>query len=92
MNRKAVGIALACALAVLMVSAVATYDWDYDDTAPTGIDVGADDTGTLQENSIAYVIFEKHGVLTFVLAVLMFSAMIGGVCISREEVDSDDSD
>lgn len=92
MKRKVSGIILACAMVALMVSAVATYEWGYEDTAPVGVDVGTDDSGVLQENSIAHVIFEKNGALIFVLAILMFSAMIGGVCISREEVDTDDSD
>ena len=48
--------------------------------------------GELVENSLAYTVFEKYGIVLLPLALLMFGAMIGGVCISREEVESDDTD
>ena len=51
-----------------------------------------DENGELKENSLAYTVFEKYGIVLLPLALLMFGAMIGGVCISREEVESDDSD
>lgn len=48
-----------------------------------------DANGELKENSLAYTIFEKYGLVLIPLAILMFGAMIGGVCISREEVENE---
>lgn len=92
MKKKLAGIALAGALAAVLLFSVATYDWGYDDKNPTGVEIGPDDAGNLQENSLSFAIFETNGALVFVLAVLMFAAILGGVVISREEVDNDDSD
>ena len=50
-----------------------------------------DSKETLREDSLAYSIFEKYGIIMVPLAVLLFGAMIGGVVISREEVEHDDS-
>jgi NADH:ubiquinone oxidoreductase subunit 6 (subunit J) len=46
---------------------------------------------TTNTNSLNYALFEKYGPLLLILALLMFGAMIGGVCIAREEVESDDT-
>ena len=59
---------------------------------PDGPDSIYDENGDLREDSLAYTVFEKYGLVLIPLALLMFGAMIGGVCISREEVEGDDSD
>jgi NADH:ubiquinone oxidoreductase subunit 6 (subunit J) len=97
MNKKvAIGVCIAAMLlAVLAISVVAT-DWDDHVTneVPESIDYSAtpDDQGNLDHNSLNYSLFEAHGPLLLILALLMFGAMIGGVCIAREEGEHDDSD
>ncbi|MCL2295791.1 MAG: hypothetical protein FWC29_01750 [Methanomassiliicoccaceae archaeon] len=97
MNKKvAVGICIsAMLLAVLAVSVMAT-DWDdyVTNDSPESIDfTGAtDEYGVMDTNSLNYALFETYGPLLLILALLMFGAMIGGVCIAREEVESDDTD
>ncbi|MCL2031798.1 MAG: hypothetical protein FWG96_00765 [Methanomassiliicoccaceae archaeon] len=46
----------------------------------------------MDPNSLNFALFEKYGPLMLILALLMFGAMIGGVCVAREEVESDDTD
>jgi len=98
MNKKiAIGVGVSVMLlAVLAISVMAT-DWDefVTNESPEGIDFigGTDDeTGEMDQNSLNYALFEKYGPLLLILALLMFGAMIGGVCIAREEVELDDSD
>lgn len=55
------------------------------------IDPNDQDRG-LKENSLNYQVFEHYGPLLIVLALLMFGAMVGGICISREENETDDTD
>ncbi len=104
MSKKVViGAAVSVILLAVLVVGIATVDWsDYtaNDT-PEGLptlpsdtheDVNIwDENGELKENSLAYTVFEKYGIVLIPLAILMFGAMIGGVCIAREEVELDDS-
>ncbi len=103
MSKKVVvGAAVSVVLLAILVVGIATIDWDnftsYDEPQPvptidpTGDQGIMDDHGDVKENSLAYVIFEKYGLVLIPLALLMFGAMIGGVCISREEVEADDTD
>ncbi len=46
---------------------------------------------TVDPGSLNYVLFEKYGPVLLVLGLLMFGAMIGGICVAREEVENDDS-
>ncbi|MBR2394115.1 MAG: hypothetical protein IKA98_01240, partial [Candidatus Methanomethylophilaceae archaeon] len=73
-----------------MGGAAAHYG-SYFTSADSGYIVQKDDSGELKEESLSYTVFEKYGVILLPLALLMFGAMVGGVCISREEVESDDS-
>lgn len=43
--------------------------------------------GTLKPNSLPYAVFEEYGFVLIPLALLMFGAMVGGVVISKEEVE-----
>lgn len=100
-KRKVIGAAVAVVLLAVLLVAVAGTDWsDYTDsdvpveqaTFPTDDDDSIwDEDGELKEDSLAYTIFEKYGLVLIPLAILMFGAMVGGVVISREEVESDDS-
>lgn len=102
-KRVVIGAAVSVILLAVFVVGIATVDWD-DYTAndqPEGLptlpsdtheDVDIwDDEGNLKDNSLAYSVFEHYGIVLIPLAILMFGAMIGGVCIAREEVENDDS-
>ncbi len=102
MSKKViVGVSVSVVLLAILVVGIATVDWDnytdYDAPQnvptidPSGDSGIMDDDGNVKENSLAYTVFEKYGLVLIPLALLMFGAMIGGVCISREEVESDDS-
>lgn len=96
MNKKiAVGIGVAALLLVVCGASIFETDWDdYTNESPENIPFTGvvDEEGNIDENSLNYNIFEKYGPLLLVLALLMFGAIIGGVCIAREEEDNDDTD
>ncbi|MCQ2084782.1 MAG: hypothetical protein MJZ21_01385 [archaeon] len=48
----------------------------------------ADGKPILKHNTLNYAVFEQYGPLMLVLAALMFGAMVGGICIAREEDDN----
>ena len=97
MNRKAAAI-----LAITMVLAVASIgiftEWedlgtgvDYTEGVPeTAIPFTPGEDGELAPNALNKVLFEKYGAVIIVLGIVMFTAMVAGVCVSREEEDSDD--
>ena len=96
-NKAAIGLAVAAMLLTVMIASVAATDWsDFGiNETPESIDfVGGVDEGTgdIDHNSLNYALFEEYGPLLLILALLMFGAMIGGVCIARERGESDDSD
>ena len=97
MNRKAAAV-----LSVVMIVAVASIgiftEWE---DLGTGVDYSEGvqdnaipfvpgDDGELAPNALNKVLFEKYGAVILVLGIVMFTAMVAGVCISREEADSDD--
>ena len=97
MNKKVLaGIGASAVLAAVLISAVVLTDWnDYmTNDSPEGIpfDGGVGEDGELDRNSLNYALFEQYGPVLLVVALLMFGAMIGGVCIAREEVEGDDTD
>jgi NADH:ubiquinone oxidoreductase subunit 6 (subunit J) len=100
MNKKvAIGAGVAALLMVVCVASVFATNWDeymnYDDPQDIPFDDVVIDNGgdqSLDPSSLNYALFEKYGPLLLVLAVLMFGAMIGGVCIAREEGEHNDSD
>jgi len=95
MNKKiVVGVCVAAALLAVFGLGIMATDWSFlPNDSPESIDFsGIDDTGNLNPESLNYALFEKYGPLLLVLAVLMFGAMIGGVCLAREESEHDDTD
>lgn len=93
MSKKTVaGGVIALALLVVLAGAIMSSDWNDNmgDTA-SSVPFGPDDNGDLPEDSINYQLFEVWGPVILVLGILMFGAIIAGVCISREEEDTDDT-
>ena len=97
-KRSAIGLLVAGILLVVLVGGIATADFAPEFDQPHGVPTfqdGAHDPelsiydkdGKLKENSLPYVVFEKYGFVLIPLAVLMFGAMVGGVVISKEEVE-----
>ncbi len=100
-KRMVVGTSVAVILLAVLIAGVYSVNWnDYNSsdvpreipTFPTddGDSIWVDEENhELREDSLAYTIFEKYGIILIPLAILMFGAMIGGVCISREEVEGE---
>ncbi|MCL2148320.1 MAG: hypothetical protein FWH47_03165 [Methanomassiliicoccaceae archaeon] len=102
MDKKvAAGVCAAAMLLVVLASSALMTNWEEYGMgeSPGSIDfIGAldgDGNPILDEDgryaSLNFALFEGYGPLMLILALLMFGAMIGGVCIAREEVDSDDT-
>lgn len=94
-KRVAVGVAVATLLMVVCVASVFATDWNeymnYDEPQDVPFDNVVDEDGNIDESSLNYNLFEKYGPVILILSVLMFGAMIGGVCIAREEGEQNDS-
>ncbi|WII07894.1 hypothetical protein PED39_01500 [Methanomassiliicoccales archaeon LGM-RCC1] len=87
-----VGILLVVLIGGIFVSNIET-NYDEPQGLPTfaGTEHDPDqdifDGGELKENSLPYAVFEEYGFVLIPLALLMFGAMVGGVVISKEEVE-----
>ncbi len=95
MNKKvAAGLGVAALLMIVCVASVMATDWNdsmnYDEPQEVPF-TDVEENGQLDESSLNYNLFEVYGPVLLILAVLMFGAMIGGVCIAREEGEHDDS-
>jgi len=96
-KRSSKGMIVAGLLLVVLVGAIVTANFQPEYDSPQGLPTvvnGHDEAvniydadGDLKENSLSYVIFENYGFVLIPLAVLMFGAMVGGVVISKEEVE-----
>ena len=101
-KRAGAGIGVAVVLLVALGACIYATSWDNMNDEPTSIpyngtdgmnaESNTNDDGTLKENSLNYGVFEAYGPLLIVLALLMFGAMVGGICVAREEVENDDTD
>ena len=90
------GLIVAGLFLVVLVGAigVANFETAYDSPQPLPTfttahdeDLNIYDGEELKENSLPYAVFEKYGFVLIPLAILMFGAMVGGVVISKEEVE-----
>lgn len=104
-KRAAAGIGVAVVLLAVFGACIFATSWDGMDTqhsipfngedgnnaSSAYVDPDDKDQG-LKENSLNFQVFEHYGPLLIVLALLMFGAIVGGICIAREENESDDSD
>ena len=93
MNRK-IGAVLGIAVVLVFGAMIVSTDWKEIDS---GYGEGVPDDGVhfapVDENDnecINSLLFEQYGAILLVLGILMFGAMIAGVCLSREEEDTDD--
>lgn len=100
-KRAAASAGVAAIMLVVLVGCVFATSWDGYDSMHS-IDYGnhdsantdpiLDDNNNLSHDSLNYKIFEEYGPLLIVLAILMFGAMVGGICVAREEDETDDTD
>ncbi len=96
-KRRYKGLIVAGILIVVLVVAIMTTDFAPAYDTPQGLPTFTtshseamdifDGSGDLKENSLPYAIFEQYGFVLIPLALLMFGAMVGGVVISKEEVE-----
>ena len=103
-KKAAAGLGVAVVLLITLSACVYATDWDglgYTDeiySIPYGThdsentDPIFDPSGELVDISLNYKVFEEYGPLLLVLAMLMFGAMVGGICVAREEDESVDTD
>ncbi|UAL07895.1 MAG: hypothetical protein KRP56_01130 [Candidatus Methanogranum gryphiswaldense] len=99
MNKKvAIGVGVTALLMAVCVAGVFATEWNdymnYDEPQEVPYTDVVDDQGEIDESSLNYNLFEVYGPVLLILAILMFGAMIGGICIAREdwEGEQDDSD
>ena len=84
----AAAILLIVLVGALYASGLSDDDRFADSPQPgIGLEQGAGNSKELSHDSLNYKIFEEYGPVLLVLAVLMFGAMIGGICIAREEIE-----
>lgn len=86
MNKKVVNRAAVLTVTMflfLLVFSIIFHDWDMN-AEPTKVAFGVTSEVLIKE-SINYHLFETWGPVLFVLGILMFGAMIAGICISKEE-------
>lgn len=94
-KRKLIGAVVAVLALTVLASAVFATGWgdlvanDSPERLPT-FEVVED--GDLDNESLTYMAFETYGPIVALLALVMFGAMIGAICVAKEEVDDDDSD
>jgi NADH:ubiquinone oxidoreductase subunit 6 (subunit J) len=92
MNKKVVvGVAVATALLIVLGVGAFSTNWDTDYDNPQNIPFTPEE-GQLDEGSLNYSVFETYGPVLLIVSLLMFGAIVGGVCIAREEEDTDDTD
>lgn len=91
MKRKAlVGMALGLALVVVMGGMIIDTQWPNTDDGMHSIEFSPSDDVPFEE-TLNFALFETYGPLLIVVTLMLFGAIIGAACISREE-DDDDSD
>ena len=86
MNKKAVaaGVILGVSLIVVLILMILSSTWNGDEiqSIPYGPGPGG----------LSFALFEDYGTLMFVLAMLLFGAIIGGAAIARGEKHEEEDD
>lgn len=94
-KRKMIGAAVAVLALTVLASAVFATGWgdlvvnDSPERLPTFDAYENDDE--LSTESLTYVVFETYGPIVALLSLIMFGAMVGAICVAKEEFDDDDS-
>ncbi len=88
-GKKVLALIIALGMAAILIGGFIDAEWNTSDE-PTPVPFGPDDTGTLPENSINYVLFEEWGPIMLVLGAVMFGAIIAGVTLSKEEDEEEE--
>ncbi len=88
-SKTALGLTAACALLVVLGFGIFATQWDVNDEPQA---IPFDDEGVDYHTTLNYAVFEQYGPLLIVLGILMFGAMVGGICIAREEIEKDDDE
>ena len=89
-KRTTTGLLVAGLMLVVLVGGIMTANMETVSDDPVELETFSDniwDGDELSQNSLPYVIFEQYGFVLIPLAILMFGAMVGGVVISKEEVE-----
>lgn len=88
MKRKVlVGIALGAALLVIMGGMILDTNWTDEEEMQSIPFAPSDDVNF--EDTLNFAIFETYGPLILVVTLMLFGAIIGAACISKEEEDND---
>ncbi len=90
-TKTIVGICVAVALLLVLGAGAMATQWETANDEPVDIPFAPDADGSLSDNSLNISLFETYGPVLLVLSLLMFGAIVGGVCIAREEDEPDDS-
>jgi len=87
MNKKAVaaGVILGVSLIVVLILMILNSTWTGDVIQPVPY-------GTEPGKGLSWALFENYGTLMFVLAMLLFGAIIGGAAIARGEKNEEDEE
>jgi len=96
-KRTSLGLIVVGVLLVVLIGGIVTTDFNPEFDTPQGLPTFTtshndaqniyDEDGDLKVNSLPFAIFEQYGFVLIPLAILMFGAMVGGVVISKEEVE-----
>ena len=94
-KRKMIGVVVAAiALTVLTVAVFAT-GWGglVTNDSPENLTTfdPYDANGDLMEDSLTFVLFELYGPMLVLISLIMFGAIVGAICVAKEEVDDDDT-
>lgn len=92
-KRKLIGGIVAVFALAVLTSAVFATGWGdlVENDSPERLDtfpVGEED---IRPESLTHVMFETYGPILGLLSLVMFGAMVGAICVAKEEVDDDDT-
>lgn len=82
-----VGLVLGVALVAILGGMIIDSEFNDDDGMGSVPYTPSDDVDF--EDTLNYAFFEEYGPVLLIVALLLFGAIIGGACISREEDDEE---
>ncbi len=94
-KRKLMGVVTAVLVLAVLTFAIFASGWGdlVAHSGPVSLPTFEPMVGeTLLKGSLSYMVFEVYGPIVALLSLIMFGAMVGAICVAREEVDDDDSD